>query len=97
VSFNAKPGVGDTLVVDCLHPTCPTLTHHKGGRTPKAVSDDTSGGTVLNALTRAPELLAGLTQVTCNHYDIDGLVSVWAAMMRPEEALRHAPVSFPYN
>ena len=42
-TFNAKPGVEQTLVVDCLHPTCPTLTHHKGGKTPLELRDDTSG------------------------------------------------------
>ena len=42
-SFDAKVGVEDTLVVDCLHRSCPTLTHHKGSRTPPELKDDTSG------------------------------------------------------
>eukprot|EP00241_Pyramimonas_parkeae_P017185 CAMPEP_0114291176 /NCGR_PEP_ID=MMETSP0059-20121206/8342_1 /TAXON_ID=36894 /ORGANISM="Pyramimonas parkeae, Strain CCMP726" /LENGTH=628 /DNA_ID=CAMNT_0001412647 /DNA_START=195 /DNA_END=2082 /DNA_ORIENTATION=+ len=85
---NPKLHVSDTLVVDCLHPTCPTLTHHKGGRTPDDFKADTSGETVLNAIKAEADVLNQVKFVTCNHYDIDGLVAVWAAM-HPTEALKH--------
>ncbi|KAK3233418.1 hypothetical protein CYMTET_56292 [Cymbomonas tetramitiformis] len=36
-------GASKTLVVDCLHPTCVNLTHHKGSNTPDSVKGDSSG------------------------------------------------------
>uniref|UniRef100_A0A7S0QZF8 DUF218 domain-containing protein n=1 Tax=Pyramimonas obovata TaxID=1411642 RepID=A0A7S0QZF8_9CHLO len=87
-SFDAKAGVKETIVVDCLHPSCPTLTHHKGGRTPLEVHEDTSGGIVLKALKSSHPIFRGQRYVTCNHYDIDGLVAVFAAT-QPLVALSH--------
>jgi hypothetical protein len=97
-AFVAKPGVEATLVVDCLHPSCPTLTHHKGSRTPPEVKGDTSGSIVLNAIKASHPILQGQHFVTCDHYDIDGLVAVWAAMhpalalSRYDELLRAASI-----
>ncbi|SDK00601.1 hypothetical protein SAMN05421823_101635 [Catalinimonas alkaloidigena] len=73
------------LVVDSLYPNLPTFSHWRGAPTPEAVRDDTSGGCVLRALTRTPELLR-LPYVTANHFDIDGFVGVWS-LLHPEAAL----------
>jgi|TARA_B110000967_G_scaffold28451_1_gene26488 hypothetical protein len=83
----------DTVCVDCTHKHLPTLTHHKESSTPdylKGTTGDTSTDVVLNALTHptgwAPARTA--TKVTCNHFDIDGLLSVWA-LIHPLKARRH--------
>jgi len=77
----------DCLVVDCTHPRARSLTHHRGGRTPVELGADTSGGIVLNAA-KARHAWLALPRVSCNHFDTDGLVAVYAAL-QPKEALQH--------
>ena len=86
VAFTPAP-VDDLLVVDCTHPTAVSLTHHRGGKTPSALAADTSGGIVLNAAKARHPWLSS-KHVSCNHFDTDGLVAVYAAL-EPERALEH--------
>jgi hypothetical protein len=66
------------------------VSHWPGHRTPAHLRADTSTEMALK-LARDPgrsEWLKGISVVTNNHFDTDGLLSVFAAL-RPEEALRH--------
>ena len=66
------------------------VSHWPGNRTPAHLKADTSTEMALK-LARDPgrdEWLKGVSVVTNNHFDTDGLLSVFA-VLRPEEALRH--------
>ncbi|MBI4168652.1 MAG: hypothetical protein HY510_01795 [Acidobacteria bacterium] len=66
------------------------VSHWPGNRTPKHLKADTTTEMVLK-LARDPgrdDWLRGIPIVTNNHFDTDGLLSVYGAL-RPEEALRH--------
>ncbi len=66
------------------------LSHWPGNRTPPHLKADTSTEMALN-LARDPRRdawLRGVSVVTNNHFDTDGLLSVYA-VLRPQEALRH--------
>jgi hypothetical protein len=66
------------------------LSHWPGNRTPAHLKADTSTEMALK-LARDPgraAWLQGVSIVTNNHFDTDGLLSVYA-VLRPEEALRH--------
>jgi hypothetical protein len=68
------------------------VSHWPGNRTPAHLKADTTTDMMLR-LARDPgraAWLEGVSIVTNNHFDTDGLLSVFAAL-RPEEALRHAP------
>lgn len=67
-----------------------SLSHWPGNRTPAHLKADTSTEMALK-LARDPgrgEWLRGVSIVTNNHFDTDGLLSLFA-VLRPEEALRH--------
>jgi hypothetical protein len=68
------------------------LSHWPGNQTPHRLKDDVSTQSVLRLLALAgPErdsLLGEASAVTCDHYDVDGLLSV-LCLTRPEFALRH--------
>jgi Family of unknown function (DUF6687) len=69
------------------------LSHWPGNRTPPHLKADTSTEMALH-LARDPgrdAWLRGVSIVTNNHFDTDGLLSVWA-VLQPEEALRHERV-----
>ena len=85
-TYDAADGAG-VLAVDCTHPRAPSLTHHRGGSTPEALRGDSSTDTCLNAAKAGHPWLQS-PRVTCNHFDMDGLGSLFAALA-PEEALRH--------
>ncbi|HEY8218135.1 MAG TPA: DUF6687 family protein [Acidimicrobiia bacterium] len=57
--------------------TCLVLSHWPGSRTPEAVQDDLSAQIALRALDH-PDLFAGVEAVSNNHFDQDGLMSVYA-------------------
>ena len=78
----------DCLAVDCTHPSVPHLTHHRGSKTPDALRADTSGGIVLNAVRASHPWVTARRRVTCNHFDVDGLVAVFAAL-EPAAALKY--------
>jgi len=86
-----RPAVPPPAVVDCPHGSCVTLTHHKRNRNPPGlVNRDTSTGLCLSAL--ADPALADVCArplVTCNHFDMDALLSAWT-LMHPAEARDHA-------
>ena len=66
------------------------VSHWPGNRTPAHLKADTTTEMCLK-LARHPErepFLRGVTIVTNNHFDTDGLLSVYAAL-RPQEALAH--------
>jgi len=60
------------------------LSHWPGNRTPAPLKDDLSAQIVFRYLDR-PDLRVDAEVVSNNHFDEDGLVSVWA-MIHPEEA-----------
>lgn len=64
------------------------LSHWPGNRTPAPFKADVSTQSVLSLLTAddAAEYLAGAEAVTCDHYDVDGLLAVWC-LVAPAEAL----------
>src|SRR6266403_2273183 len=64
------------------------FSHWKGNRTPASVKADTSTESALN-LVAAPdreELTRGIDLVTNNHFDTDGVLSVWT-ILNGERAL----------
>lgn len=68
-----------------------TLSHWPDAATPPALKADTSAEIVLNYL-RSPdrgEVRQGAEAVSNNHFDIDGLMGLWA-MLQPDAALKHA-------
>jgi uncharacterized protein DUF6687 len=79
-----------TLVVDGLVPRGPSLSHWPGNRTPPQYRADTTTEMALRLAedSRREEFLAGVRWVSNNHFDTDGLLSVWA-VLHPQEALRH--------
>src|SRR5437660_6835736 len=73
----------DGTVGNAIH-----FSHWKGNETPKSVKADTSTEIALN-LVAAPdrdELTQGIDLVTNNHFDTDGVLSVWT-MLTGERAL----------
>lgn len=81
------------LSVDGICPTGPNLSHWPGNRTPAHLKHDLSTGILLRfaALPKREreEYLHGIEIVSNNHFDTDGLLSLWTAL-NPERALRHA-------
>ncbi len=78
------------VCVDGVVPTGHNLSHWPGNRTPPHLRADTSTEMALK-LARDPERdswLRGVSIVTNNHFDTDGLLSVYA-VLHPERALRH--------
>lgn len=84
VPFNELPD--DGLAVDCTHPRADSLTHHRGSKTPPSLRGDASTDTVLNAA-KARHLWLSRT-TSCNHFDMDGLLSVFTVLY-PKEALQY--------
>ena len=70
----------DGMVEGAVH-----LTHWRGNRTPEELRADTSTEIALNlvASPRREELTGGIDLVTNNHFDTDGLLSVWAVLAGP--------------
>jgi Family of unknown function (DUF6687) len=73
----------DGTVNNAIH-----FSHWQGNETPASVKADTSTETVLNvvAAPNRAELTRNIDLVTNNHFDTDGLLSVWA-MLTGERAL----------
>ncbi|HUQ32481.1 MAG TPA: DUF6687 family protein [Pyrinomonadaceae bacterium] len=67
----------DGIVSNSIH-----FSHWEGNRTPAALKADTSTEIVLNLVgsPRREELTEGIELVTNNHFDTDGVLSVWAAL-----------------
>lgn len=84
----------DVLAVDGVFGVGPNLSHWPGHRTPARYRHDLSTGSAL-LLAADPErdaFLKGVTTVANNHYDTDGVLSVFACL-EPDAALRlHAPM-----
>jgi hypothetical protein len=79
-----------TIVVDCTHPAASvSLTHHRQTKAlPLSLRGDASTDVVLNALEQKHPLCRDKQRVSCNHFDVDGYLSVLAAL-RPHVALKH--------
>ena len=80
------------LCVDGVVASGLSLSHWPGNRSPAHLKADTSTEMALK-LARDPgrsDWLNGVSIVTNNHLDTDGLLSVYA-VQHPEEALRHEP------
>src|SRR5262249_15011767 len=79
-------GDAPNLIVDgaANEHTVLTLSHWPGSRTPAALEDDLSAQIVFHYLDR-PDLHVGVEVVSNNHFDEDGLVSVWS-VLHPREA-----------
>jgi len=73
----------DGTVDNAIH-----FSHWNGNKTPASVKADTSTETVLHVVAAAnrKELTHGIDLVTNNHFDTDGVLSVWA-MLTGERAL----------
>jgi hypothetical protein len=59
------------------------FSHWKGNRTPESVKADTSTEIALNLVAAADrdQLTKGIDLVTNNHFDTDGVLSVWTVLM----------------
>ena len=70
------------LSVDGLVPNAVHLTHWQGNRTPARLKADTSTEIALNLVASddAAELTQGIELVTNNHFDTDGVLSVWTVL-----------------
>jgi len=73
----------DGTVSNAIH-----FSHWKGNETPQSVKADTSTEIALNLVAAADrdELTQGIDLVTNNHFDTDGVLSVWT-VLRGERAL----------
>ncbi len=81
------------LCVDGVAPAKLNLSHWPGNRTPPELKHDLSTGMALK-LAQSPDRerwLQGITTVTNNHWDTDGLCSVYA-VLHPRDALQHGDV-----
>src|SRR5918912_2219313 len=70
------------LSVDGTVPRSLHFSHWQGNRTPAEVKADTSTEIALN-LVKAPnreELTQGIDLIVNNHFDTDGVLSVWTAL-----------------
>ncbi|HEX8127750.1 MAG TPA: DUF6687 family protein [Pyrinomonadaceae bacterium] len=76
------------LSVDGLVPGSVHFSHWQGNETPRAVKADSSTEIALNVVASPAraELTQGLELVTNNHFDTDGVLSVWT-MLTGERAL----------
>jgi hypothetical protein len=89
IPFNKAAG-REVIVVDGMHAKGPVLSHWKGANMHSSIADDTSAGIVLNAIKAGfPGL--DIPFVTATHFDIDGLIGVWA-LFYPGLALEHVPL-----
>ena len=83
---------GRTLYVDGTEAGFRSLSHWPGNATPSALKRDLSTGIALAWAACSPaerEALTGPFEVVANnHYDTDGVLSVYG-VLRPEEALEH--------
>jgi hypothetical protein len=90
ISFSQVSEKERVLAIDCHHPKAFALSHWRGAMPLCDISDDTSGGIVLNAIKQQiPEM--DYPYVTNNHFDIDGFVGIWSAC-NPELALKYEKV-----
>ena len=71
------------LSVDGTVPNSIHFSHWKGNETPAELKADTSTEIALNLVTSAKrtEFTKGIDLVTNNHFDTDGMLSVWTVMM----------------
>lgn len=67
----------DVVVVDAYLPDKLNLSHWRGVESPPHLKADTSTEIVLRALVETPEI-ADREYCTCNHWDIDGFLGIWA-------------------
>lgn len=80
----------DVLAVDGVFGIGPNLSHWPGNRTPLRYRHDLSTGMALR-LAECPqraEFVEGITTVSNNHYDTDGVLSAFACL-EPERALEY--------
>lgn len=83
----------ECICVDGVAPAKLNLSHWPGNRTPPELKHDLSTGMALK-LAQSPDRerwLQGITTVTNNHWDTDGLCSVYA-VLHPQEALQRGDV-----
>jgi len=79
-----------TLLVDGLMSSSPHLSHWPGNRTPRRYRADTTTemALLLAEDPRRGDFLSRISVVSNNHFDTDGLLSVWA-VLHPEDAVQH--------
>eukprot|EP01025_Chloroclados_australasicus_P065260 TRINITY_DN8897_c0_g1_i1.p1 TRINITY_DN8897_c0_g1~~TRINITY_DN8897_c0_g1_i1.p1 ORF type:complete len:471 (+),score=30.83 TRINITY_DN8897_c0_g1_i1:2-1414(+) len=89
--------IDNLIVTDCTHPAAITLTHHKGSNNLENVEPaDSSTSLVINAIKSDNQFMKNQVKfVTCNHFDIDAVLSIWAVINQKEAAkwepvLKHA-------
>jgi hypothetical protein len=95
VPWSGSEHAEDVLVVDCTHAKNKTITHHKGSSTPREVKvGDTSTENVLHAIKtrhRFTTKRGKVSRVTCDHFDIDGLISVFS-VLHPNDAVKYEEI-----
>ena len=83
-------GDREAIIIDGLHTKGLILSHWKGGNIHPSITDDTSGGIVLNAIKNNFDGIEN-PLLTATHFDIDGFVGVWA-LFEPELAMEYPSV-----
>jgi hypothetical protein len=94
--YTDKLGDVPKLSVDGTVPNSIHFSHWQGNETPQALKADTSTEIALNLVTSAQrdELTRGIELVTNNHFDTDGVLSVWTMLQGERaEGLREALIS----
>jgi len=88
-----KVADSDLIVCDCYYPRGLNLVHLYSDRVPEQYRSNTSTEAVFKWLhDQSPSKQGNLaTIVTCNHWDIDGFVSLWVAL-NPELALQYQDI-----
>src|SRR5205807_5539293 len=86
--YSAKIADVPKLSVDGTVDNAIHFSHWQGNKTPDSVKADTSTEIALNVVAAAnrDELMQGIDLVTNNHFDTDGVLSVWT-MLNGEAAL----------
>ncbi|AYA42047.1 hypothetical protein HZS38_17100 [Xenorhabdus nematophila] len=78
------------IAADAIHNTATqlTLSHWPANRTPERYKANLSTESVMRFLSDKPEYPADARYVTTDHFDLDGLASVYS-LLTPEHALNH--------
>lgn len=93
VTYDLNERGDDTICVDSYHPYLNKTSHGKRltDNEPILFLGDTSTEIAIDQIEKGWAQLNISTQVTCNHFDVDGCLSVWC-LINPEEALKYKPV-----
>lgn len=93
VTYDLDEKGDNTICADSFHPYLKKTSHGKRSTLDDIglFMGDTSTEIAIDQIEKEWSQLNISTQVTCNHFDVDGCLSVWC-LMNPEEALKYKPI-----